>query len=184
MLLLAIQFGMQPIFTKEFVAGDAHKPTLVLLCELLKIVFAVVMLFASLGQEDCGKMLRSWSPAVSAKIAAVPAAIYALQNICIQIGYQRLSGAEFNVLNQIKIAAACFMVYIFMGRLVSGVQMIALMMVTCSSILLSMPEESGELGMESQESAEGRRMGVAATLLASLLSGTAAALSQRATRKR
>ena len=42
MLCLALQFGLQPLFTQTCIDKNAHKPTLVLLCEIIKCIFAII----------------------------------------------------------------------------------------------------------------------------------------------
>ena len=51
MLCLALQFGLQPLFTQTCIDKNAHKPTLVLLCEIIKCIFAIILLFVDGGSS-------------------------------------------------------------------------------------------------------------------------------------
>ena len=125
-MLLAIQFGMQPLFTKTYVSRDADKVMLVLMCEVLKCVIAIALTFSSKkGRESVGR----FSLSDSLRSAAILAGLYAFQNILIQIGYQNVSGLLFNLLNQTKIVFTAIMVYLFTGKTQSRAQMFALLMV-------------------------------------------------------
>ena len=100
LILLALQFGLQPVFTKENVSPDADKVALVFLCEILKTIVAFLALF---GEGDIRSVLSTWSLKDAITGGAVPAGVYAVQNVFIQIGYQHSSGLMFNLLNQTKI---------------------------------------------------------------------------------
>ena len=115
MLCLALQFGLQPMFTQACIDKDAHKPTLVLLCEVLKCFFAILLLYTDGGQS--GKAARNkWSYVEALKCAGVPAAVYAFQNVCIQMAYQNMDPIVFNLLNQTKIVFTSIMVYVLLGK--------------------------------------------------------------------
>ena len=187
MALLALQFGLQPLFAKKYISPEADKVSLVLLCELAKIVVAAVLLVTEGGGEGRSAM-RSWRLGDSLASGAVPAAIYAVQNVCIQVGYQNLSGLLFNLLNQTKILFTAVMVYAFMGRVQSGPQVASLLLVLCVGVVLSLPE--GGVGSifggaddsdDSDDSGGGGDfwLGIVPTLAASLLSGVASGWSQR-----
>ena len=99
MACLALQFGLQPLFTQTCIDKDAHKPTLVLLCEVLKCIFAVTLLFLD-GGASGRAAVKTWSMGMALKCAGVPAAVYAFQNVCIQMAYQNMDPIIFNLLNQ------------------------------------------------------------------------------------
>ena len=59
-MLLAIQFGMQPLFTKTYVSRDADKVMLVLMYEVLECVIAIALTFSSKkGRESVGRFSLS-----------------------------------------------------------------------------------------------------------------------------
>ena len=176
-MLLAIQFGMQPLFTKTYVNRDADKVMLVLMCEVLKLAIAILLSVCSKkGRESIGRFTLS----ESLRSAAILAGLYAFQNILIQIGYQNVSGLLFNLLNQTKILFTAIMVYLFTGKTQSRAQMFALFMVLVVGIVLTQPKE--DLSEEGKRSAVWS--GVVPTLGAAFLSGLGAGWSQRVTRKK
>ena len=175
MLLLACQFGLQPLFTKENVAPDADKVPLVLLCEALKTVLALVALFV---EGNAMSVLSKWSLKDCVISGAVPAAIYAVQNVFIQIGYQHTTGLMFNLLNQTKIIFTAICVYLVVGKRQSKMQIVALIMVLVVGVTLSLPP-SDSTQETTKETGFDLWYGIVPTLVASLLSGIASAWSQR-----
>ena len=176
-MLLAIQFGMQPLFTKTYVSRDADKVMLVLMCEVLKCVIAIALTFSSKkGRESVGR----FSLSDSLRSAAILAGLYAFQNILIQIGYQNVSGLLFNLLNQTKIVFTAIMVYLFTGKTQSRAQMFALLMVLVVGVVLTQPKE----GLSEEGKQNAVWSGVFPTLGAALLSGLGAGWAQRLTRQK
>ena len=177
--LLACQFGLQPLVTKRHVSAGADKVPLVLLCEILKCAVASLLLVTEGGLAGRAA-LASWTLRESLAGGAVPAAIYAVQNVCIQVGYQHTSGLLFNLLNQTKIIFTAVMVYLFMGKRQSGPQLVALLLVLVVGVVLSLPPTSS---VSSSESAGFGKFdfwqGIVPTILAALLSGVASGWSQR-----
>lgn len=179
MTLLAIQFGFQSIATKMFVDENADKILLVLSCEVLKIFIAAFLLVTE-GGDSGRRALRSWSLSESLICGAFPAAIYACQNVCIQMGYQHLSGTMFNVLNQTKIVFTAVMVYFLADRRQSPKQCISLAIVGVIGVALSMDrEEDATRSSHSRSRSEILWNGILPTLAASVLSGFASGWSQR-----
>jgi len=184
MALLACQFGLQPLFTKENVAPDADKVPLVLLCEVLKCVLALCALSL---EKNASTTLSTWSLTDSVVSGAVPAAMYAVQNVFIQIGYQHTTGLMFNLLNQTKIIFTAVCVYFVVGKRQSSMQMVALAMVLGVGIVLSLPPSKDS--SPSTNNADKVDMidtttfdlwyGVLPTLIAAFLSGIASAWSQK-----
>ena len=128
MVLLACQFGLQPLFTKENISPNADKVPLVLLCEVLKTILACLALLA---EGSVQKVWSTWSLKDCLTSGAVPAAVYSVQNVFIQIGYQHNSGLMFNLLNQTKIIFTAVMVYMVVGKKQSIMQMLSLGILVC-----------------------------------------------------
>ena len=78
LVLLAVQFGLQPLIAKQCTAPDAIKSVVVLSTEGVKIVLAGVMLLFE-GPEARAAMFDAWTLLDSLAYAALPAAMYALQ---------------------------------------------------------------------------------------------------------
>jgi UDP-sugar transporter A1/2/3 len=176
----ALQFGMQPILTRTFIPAGASKATLVLLCEFAKIVLSMSFLFFE-TPEAGRRALESWDLKTSLRVAGPAAAIYAVQNVVIQIGYQNLDSLTFNLLNQWKILSTAVMLYFVMGRRQSLRQCVALMFLLAAGTLLCLAEASAEEG----RSVDGLRKnsfawGVVPALLSGMMSGAATSFAQKA----
>jgi UDP-sugar transporter A1/2/3 len=106
--LLSIQFGLQPLITSKFTAVGVSKSSIVIATELLKI-FIVFVSFCNISVEERRKALANWNIVDSLKAAALPASLYAVQNLCVQHGYLLLDSMTYNLLNQTKVH---FLIYI------------------------------------------------------------------------
>lgn len=179
MVCLALQFGLQPLFTKACIHENAHKPSLVLLCEIMKMFLALILLFLD---PTCKKVLEKWSLRETFSKAGVPAAVYAFQNVCIQVSYQNTDPLTFNLLNQLKIVFTAIMVYVLLGKTQTGQQIIALFLLLVVGVVLCLPEGVLTGDIESSFAAiQGKNdfmYGIVPCLVASICSGFASAYSQ------
>jgi len=53
--------------------------------------------------EERQQLFRKWRFIDSLKAAAIPATLYAIQNLAVQYGYVLLDSMTFNLLNQTKV---------------------------------------------------------------------------------
>jgi UDP-sugar transporter A1/2/3 len=107
--LLAVQYGLQPIITTRCTPKGVSKSSVVISAEIVKMLIS----FLSIALESRETMAKIWSKftlATSLKTAAFPAALYAIQNLCIQYGYAYLDSMTCNLLNQTKVSLSfvCF----------------------------------------------------------------------------
>lgn len=100
--LLALQFGLQPIIATRFTASGVSKSSIVIVTEITKIVIAALSVFSA-PKEEQKKIWSTWSLGDSLRAAAVPATLYAIQNLLVQYGYVYLDSMSFNLLNQTKV---------------------------------------------------------------------------------
>ena len=100
--LLALQFGLQPIISNMFVHVDVSKSSVVIATELFKICIAAVS-FATESKEERKRVISTWSLSDSILVAALPATLYAIQNLLVQNGYMYLDSMTFCLLNQTKV---------------------------------------------------------------------------------
>jgi hydroxymethylpyrimidine/phosphomethylpyrimidine kinase len=100
--LLALQFGLQPILASKFTASGVSKTSVVIATELAKIFIAVISLVSG-PRSEVERILRTWSLSDSIRVAALPATLYAIQNVLVQYGYIFLDSMTFNLLNQTKV---------------------------------------------------------------------------------
>ena len=100
--LLAFQFGLQPIIASKLTPSGVSKSSVVVATELAKILIAFVTIMGDSPTER-KKLLQNWRFYDSVKLAAVPATLYAIQNLFVQYGYSYLDSMTFNLLNQTKV---------------------------------------------------------------------------------
>ena len=77
--LLAIQYGLQPILASAFTSRTISKTSVVIMTEFGKILIAIVGLATGLVVKS-----DDWSLQNSIQIAALPALLYAVQNVFVQ----------------------------------------------------------------------------------------------------
>jgi UDP-sugar transporter A1/2/3 len=182
MCIHAVQFAMQPLLTRWYQAESIPKPEIVLVCEVLKGALALAMLAAS------GKLapaLRSWTLSSSLRVAAVPAALYAVQNVLIQVGYAHLDALTFNIVNQSKIFFAATFVYVFVGATQTRAQTLALALVVLATYIVSQQHVPASAPAEdaAADASAALKFGLAPSIAAAAISGFTAALSQRVLQK-
>jgi len=103
MMLLALQFAMQPVFSAKYSPQGVDKTLIVLLTEALKCILAFLMLYVSFPTDKAfGDVLRTWTVKDWMKSSGLPAIMYAVQNVFALLAYEHLTGVEFNVINQTK----------------------------------------------------------------------------------
>lgn len=173
MALLALQFGFQPILNREHVTVDVNRTVLVFVTEASKLFLAFFMLLLE-NATDC---FKGWRLIESLHGAALPAAIYSVQNLLLQQAYPNLDFITFNLLNQSKLLSTALFVYFLMGQKQSPMQCLALVMLMAGAALIS-----GDSAQQKDGKASENKFweGVVPLMLASVLSGIAAALSQLA----
>lgn len=172
MVLLALQYGAQPLLTQYFSGKRVIMTTVVLACELVKIVFALLVM---VWQGELGRLRSDWSFADALKGSASPAIIYAVQNTLIQVAYRNLDSLTASMLNQTKLVFTGLFMFILLGYKQSKQQVGALLILLIAAILLSLGKKSSS-GRQLQENSF--FLGVVPVLVASILSGLASTLCQ------
>ena len=119
---LALQFGLQPILSMTFVGKEVNRAAAIVVQELLKILFCFGFMLLS---GTAGVSLRGWTLSRSLRVAALPAAIYSLQNPLILAAMQSLPGVVFNVINQSKLVWTALLVRIALRKKQSYQQILA-----------------------------------------------------------
>uniref|UniRef100_A0A7S0D1P7 Nucleotide-sugar transporter n=1 Tax=Amorphochlora amoebiformis TaxID=1561963 RepID=A0A7S0D1P7_9EUKA len=165
--LLAIQFGFQPDITRIFASGEVIATACVIVQEgLLKVYFGLQALLLTEGTQA----LRSWTLKDSLGKAGVPAALYAVQNLCTILAFREIDGLTYNILNQSKLIWNAVLVYIFLGESFKLPQILSLCVIIVTTLLITIDPEK-----HSQHSKDNGNypMGVIYTLTASMISGIA-----------
>ncbi|RLN88702.1 hypothetical protein BBJ28_00018084 [Nothophytophthora sp. Chile5] len=175
MLLLAVQFGLQPMLYKEFAANVKHSSVLVIACEVCKLLLALLTLLSS---GALARVVKTWSLQESLSASGLPACTYAVQNVLIQVAYQHLPSIVFNLINQTKLLSSALFVYLLMGTRFSLAQCFAMLLLLSAAVLLSLAKNGGADGDDAAP-AISVELGLVPVLLASLLSGLGSGLTQR-----
>lgn len=174
MALLAVQFGLQPILYKEFAAGAKNSSVLVIGCESFKLLLAALTLASSGG---LGSVARNWTLRESLAASGLPACTYAVQNVLIQVAYQHLPSIVFNLLNQTKLLWSALFIHLLIGTKYSLAQCFSMLTLLGAAMLLSLSKDSG--GDAADAPPMSVEFGLVPVLLASMLSGLGAAITQR-----
>ena len=140
-VLLALQFGLQPTLVKTFTPNSISKKTIVITTEVSKILITVASLVGASSKKERAEIFKDWTIKDSLKQAAVPAILYALQNVLTQYGYSMLDSMTFNLLNQTKILSSAFCLWIVLKQPQSLRQVFALLILLQAAILLSLPKD-------------------------------------------
>mmetsp|Transcript_48683 Transcript_48683/g.93147 ORF Transcript_48683/g.93147 Transcript_48683/m.93147 type:complete len:332 (+) Transcript_48683:797-1792(+) len=182
MVLLALQYGLQPMLTTKFTPPTANKLMVVLLQEAAKAACAVTVMSS---QGHMRAFLQPSRLTLILYAAALPAGIYCVQNWSTQVAYQALDSVTFNCLNQTKLVSTALCVYLLSGKKQSRMQMLALLMLVVSALLLqadgpsSSSSTAATTASQTAAASPAYHQGIVAILGASMLSGLASAVSQQ-----
>jgi UDP-sugar transporter A1/2/3 len=195
MLLLAVQFAVQPILTKRFAPQKIIKSTYVLAQDLTRLVICLSLLWMTGGWATA---TSNWTFTGAWIAAGFPAFLYMVQSYCSLTAYQNLSPITYNVLNQTKTLSAAAWCYILMRQLQSRLQIVSLFVLLSAALVMervvplpfSRQKQEVEPVSESSSSSSSSssrddkltthlKMGVLPVLAASLISGLAGAWTQK-----
>ncbi len=195
--LLALQYGLQPILAKKFSSPGASKNSIVIATELMKICITASSMLKE-TPEARRALWDSWSLMDYVKVAATPAALYAVQNLLMQYGYSMLDSMTVNLLNQTKTMSAAFFLYLILGNKQSPVQIFSLVLLLIAAVTLTNGVQifehvqsgkslfaffaSSEPSSSSKGGGDVYLAGTSIVLAASAISGLSTALTQRALR--
>ena len=79
--LLAVQYGLQPILASKYTSRTISKTSIVITTEFGKILIAILGIKTGLIKDI---KFGDWTLQNSIQIAALPALLYAIQNLCVQ----------------------------------------------------------------------------------------------------
>lgn len=176
-VLLAFQFGLQPMIASRFTGSSVSRTSVVIGTELGKIIIAFISIMTE-PLEAQRKVLEGWTLTDSLKVAALPATLYAIQNLFVQYGYILLDSMTFNLLNQTKTLSAAFWLWAIMGQKQSYVQIFALMLLLGAAYILN--SDAGAAITGGNVDLANYHFGIMMVCGASMISGLSAALTQRA----
>jgi len=132
----------------------------------------------AINEANAGK---PWTVQSSIEIAGIPSLLYAVQNWLLFYAAANMDPLSFNLVNQTKLIWTALFVYMIMGKKQSPLQIGAICVMMFVAVLISTGGRgSGEEG-DTRDYEKEFFHGILPNLGAALISGIAAALSQRAT---
>jgi solute carrier family 35 (UDP-sugar transporter), member A1/2/3 len=150
MMLLALQFGLQPILTQKYAGRETSilKTTYVGVQDVTR--FTICGLGLLLPMLSSTGSFRGLVAAVAAALASyhpswevlVPAVLYSLQNYCSITGYQSLDAITYNVLNQTKTLFAALWCFALLQQRQSIPQMVALVMLVAAAFIMETSQQA------------------------------------------
>lgn len=180
LVLLAAQFGLQPLLAKRLLPKGAFASVILLSSNAMKILISAAVLLLGSNREQLKELARSWTFRDSTLKAGLPSALFAGQGWLIQVGQTHLDSLTFNLLNQTKTLSAALICYLMLGRRQSLMQCFALFLLFLSALLLAKKKATPVTPMEDLARDDHFWLGVVPVLCAVLSSGLTAALTQRA----
>ncbi|CAE7209576.1 ROCK1 [Symbiodinium natans] len=181
LVLLAAQFGLQPLLTKQLLPRG-HVPQVFLLSSnFSKILISLLILLFGNTRDEVADIARSWSLRESVLKAGLPAIMFSMQGWLLQVGQAHIDSLSFNLLNQTKTLSAALMCYLLLGKRQSRVQCFALVLLFVSALLLGTKGFSSKSSRDTAGADAGDAFffGVLPVVTAALSSGLTAAMTQR-----
>lgn len=175
--LLALQFGLQPLLSSNFIDKGVMKTSIVFSTELEKIIIAIFAIFGG-PTAVRNKIYEGWSMSSSVNLAALPAVLYTVQNVLILNSQMYIDSMTFNLLNQTKTIWAAIWLYLILNQKQSYMQMVALLIILVAAVVLN--TNFGTVGTDVSPPSQHYHIGVLCVLTASAISGLSTALTQRA----
>lgn len=134
MMLLAVQYAIQPRLSKKYIHPNIQKQSVALVEEVVKTGFATAIFFSK-PTSEVNFALKDWSISSSVACAGLPAMLYALQGVLQYISYQHLDPVTFNGLTQTKTLSAALCCWWIMNKAQSPLQMFALGILSISALV-------------------------------------------------
>ncbi|ETO12314.1 hypothetical protein RFI_25062 [Reticulomyxa filosa] len=184
--LVAVQVGVQPLLTIQYLSVYANKTVVVIIQELVKIVGGIITLTLANQWNEIAKI---WNFRESLELAFFPSLIYSIQNVLAFVAYDHLDPLTFNLINQTKIISAAVFLYLLLKRKQTQRQLLSLVIVFFVAVMLSIDTEAhkGQSKTSQQTNSstgstfkKNEEFGLSAVLAASLFSGLAGTLVQKA----
>lgn len=158
MMLLAVQYAVQPRLSRKYIAPQLDPPTVALVEEVVKTGMAAALFFGttsttttSIRKSSVLLQDNDWTLSSSLAVAGVPAMLYALQGVLQYVSYQHLDAVTFNGLTQTKTLSAALCCYLIMGQRQSPLQMVALGILFASALVFQIGGGGGKNKIQQQQ---------------------------------
>lgn len=125
MMLLAVQYAIQPRLSRKYISPQLNKQSVALVEEVVKTSFAAAIFFSK-PTVTVQNALKDWTLSSSLACAGLPAILYAVQGVLQYVSYQHLDPVTFNGLTQTKTLSAAFCCWLIIHKPQSPLQMVAL----------------------------------------------------------
>jgi len=200
LLLLALNYAVTPRLGRLYIHPSTNKQSVALVEEVVKMslglggwVLSSYVAQSSLIEDasslsdrtvqDLSRQLSSWSFTSTLLAAGLPSALYAIQGTLQYTAYQHLDSVTFNGLVQFKVLTSALCCYILLGKRQSPWQCVSLGLLLLSNIIFQGTWKSWRKGasksLPSITQSQRFMLGVLPCIMATFLSGTAGAFSQR-----
>jgi UDP-sugar transporter A1/2/3 len=191
MVLLAIQYTLQPRLSKRYISPKTNKQGVALAEETVKTAIAAAIFCASRSSTATFQQeFSNWNLKSSLAVAGLPAVLYAIQGVWQYTSHQYIDPVTFNGLSQTKTLWAALCCYLILGQSQSVAQMGALVLLFVSALLFqgifttatTSPTSTLSKSISSRfpkPSSDWFVKGIFPCLGASICSGLAGAFSQR-----
>ena len=135
LVLLALQYAIQPQLSKRFISKKTLKTSLTLTEELIKSAMAIVGLLYTASSDGIMTMTTTWKFGESLRVAGLPAALYAVQGILQYTAYLHLDTVTYNGLSQTKVFSSALACALLLGQIPTRRQGAALVLLVASTLI-------------------------------------------------
>eukprot|EP01083_Nonionella_stella_P063186 164212_1 len=180
-LLVSIQFGIQPFLNEWYLPPRSIKSSVVMVQECIKLIFCVLGLSIN---KELKSEISKWNALDSLRVALVPAAIYNIQNLAAFYSYHNLDPLVFNLMNQTKIIWSAIFLKIILNKTPTNRELLSLNMLVAVALMLCYEMRQKEKNNTNKTPHKSHKKnltkGLIAMLIATTCSGLAGVLTQRA----
>lgn len=171
MIMLAIQYAVQPKLSRTFIRPHTSKVQIALTEEVTKSALAALLFGLCNSPSKIQTLLSQWQWQRSLAVAGTPACLYAIQGVLQYQSHQHLDSVSYNGLQQTKTLSAAFFCWLLLGQRQTLPQLAGLFVLFVSALLFQ-KQNNDALHIRFWR-------GVVPCVVATLISGLAGALSQK-----
>jgi len=150
MVLLAVQYSVQPRLSKRYISRNISKQTVAMWEEIAKTSMAAFLFCIAKKSINTGGGTIPWNLSSSLITAGVPAVLYAFQGVFQYTSQQHLDSVTFNGLSQAKTLSAALCCYWILGKQQSPIQIVALLLLFWSALLFQQPQRQQQQNRSQQ----------------------------------
>ncbi|GJP43846.1 hypothetical protein CLOM_g3252 [Closterium sp. NIES-68] len=137
MSMLATLYGLQPVIMRKCLSADIIILSQVMAVDVAKMFCSVAVVVLD---GSAWRLWHSWRIREFIQGSMVPAFVYTVQNVLINIAYRHLHPVTFAMLSQTKLLFTALFNFIFLRQKQSGRQVLALLAMLVAAVLLSIAD--------------------------------------------